>query len=198
MLQSLNHEIFLYINAAPGTPAWLIDTMLFVANDLVYFVPLLLVALWLVGDTAQRSAALRAFAVAILGLAVNQAIGMLWPQPRPFAIGLGHTWSMHVADASFPSDHLTLFAAIGWSLLLDRRLVVGAATLATGLVVGWARIYVGLHFPLDMVGSLLVAGASCAVVVPIWSRAGRTLTNLLERLYRRLLAGPIGWGVLRP
>ncbi len=197
-IQTLTHALFLHINAAPGTPWWLIDAAIIVANDLIYGLPLLLVALWLVGSTARRGAALLALAVAMLGLGANQVIGMLWPQPRPFAIGLGYAWAAHAHDASFPSDHLTLFAGVGLGLLLGGRAFVGAATIAAGLAVGWARVFLGLHIPLDMAGSLVVAGASCAAIGPLWRRLGQALTRNSERLYRQALARQIAWGLLRP
>jgi undecaprenyl-diphosphatase len=43
-----------------------------------------------------------------LFLLINQVIILLWQHPRPFVIGLGHTYLAHAADSSFPSDHLTL------------------------------------------------------------------------------------------
>lgn len=196
-IQRLNHTLFLQVNAASDTPRWLIDAGLFVANDLVYGIPLLLVTLWLAGVTSRRSAALLAFSIAMLALGANQLIGMVWYQPRPFVVGLGHTWSVHAPDASFPSDHLTLFTSIGLGLLLGGHRRIGLAILAVGLLVGWARIYVGLHFPLDMAGSLLVATGAAAVVAPIWRHVGTAATARIEVLYRALLARPIARGFLR-
>ena len=196
-IYNLNHTLFLLLNAGAATPRWWIDLAVFVANDLVYGVPVLLLGLWLAGGSSRRSAALLAFAIAMVALAANQIIGMVWYQPRPFVSGLGHTWTAHVADASFPSDHLTLFTSIGLGLLFGGLKRVGLATILVGLLVGWARIYVGLHFPLDMAGSLMVAAVCGAVVVPSWRHIGVAWTLCLERIYRRLLARPIAWGLLR-
>ena len=196
-IQSLNHALFLHLNAAADTPHWLIDAGLFVANDLVYGVPLLLVALWLAGTNSRRSAALLAFVIAMIALGANQLIGIVWYQPRPFVIGLGHTWTTHAPDASFPSDHLTLFTSVSLGLLLGGHRRIALATMAVGLLVGWARIYVGLHFPLDMAGSLVVAAASAVLVMPVWRRIGAVATAQAEDLYRALLARPIAWGFLR-
>ena len=196
-IQSFNHTLFLQLNAAADTPRWLIDAARFIANDLVYGIPLLLAALWLAGTSSRRGAALLAFGIAMLALAANQLIGMLWYQPRPFVLGLGHTWSVHAPDASFPSDHLTLFTSIGLGLLLGGQRRVGLATLGAGLLVGWARVYLGLHFPLDMAGSLLVATVGAAVLTALWRRIGAAVTARVEALYRALLARPIARGLLR-
>lgn len=117
----------------------------------------LLVTLWLAGGRSRRSAALLAFALAMVALGLNQLIGIAWYQPRPFVIVLSHAWAAQPPDASFPSDHLTLFTSIGLGLLFGQQRPIGLATLTVGLLVGWTRVYVGLDFPLDMVGSLVVA-----------------------------------------
>ena len=196
-IQNLNHTLFLLVNAGATTPRWWLDLAVFVANDLVYGVPALLLGLWLAGGTSRRGAALLAFVVAMVALGANQLIGLAWYQPRPFVIGLSHTWASHVPDASFPSDHLTLFTSIGLGLFFGGLKRVGAATLVVGLLVGWARVCVGLHFPLDMAGSLMVASLCGSVIVPLWRRVGLACTTRLERVYRTLLARPIATGLLR-
>lgn len=196
-LQHLNQDLFLQINATANTSPDLIQISLFVANDLVYGIPVLLAAQWLLGGQTRRSAALLAFVLAMLALGVSQLIGMAWYQPRPFVIGLGHTWASHAPDASFPSDHLTLFTAIGLGLVFGGRKASGLVTVSLGLLVGWARVYVGFHFPLDMGGSLLVAAACSALVVPLWRHFGAGLTTQAEAIYRWLFARPIAWRILR-
>ncbi len=193
-IEALNRAWFLHINGGTGTPAWMIHLASGIADDVIYLIPLLLAGLWLWGNHARRSLALKACLVALLGVAANQAIGALWPHPRPFMIGLGHAWMPHVADSSFPSDHMTVFGGIGLTLLFDGAASWGAATLLAGLSVAWARVFLGVHFPLDMAGALVVAAIVYAVASPPWRRAGALLTRQIESLYRRLLARPIALG----
>jgi len=196
-IESLNRQFFLTINAGPGTPPWVIDGAILIANDLISLIPALLLAIWLWGDRHQRSVAVRAFLVAMLGVGLNQVIGLLWPHPRPFMIGLGHTWLAHAADSSFPSDHLTVFCGIGLSLLLGGAMLLGVGTLIIGLGVAWARVFLGLHFPLDMLGAFGVACLSYLALVPFWWKAGDGLMRLLERMYRMIMRRPIVWGWVR-
>lgn len=132
-IELVNRAFFMAINAGTDTARWMIDGSAFVANDLIYLIPILLCAMWLWGSDARRNAAFRAFLTAMLGLGLNQVIGAAWPHPRPFAIGLGHAWLEHVADSSFPSDHMTLFTGVGVSLLLGGERLLGSLMLATGL-----------------------------------------------------------------
>lgn len=84
------------------------------------------------------------------------------------------------------------------SLLLDGVPVLAALSLLAGVAVAWARIFLGVHFPFDMLGALLVAALSAALVTPLWRRLGAGLTDLAERLYRAIFARPIAAGLLRP
>lgn len=194
-IEIFNRSLFLQINGGNDTPAWLIQFAIFIADDLIYLIPVLLLCMWLRSHSNQRSLAMKACLVTLLALGINQAIGQVWPHPRPFMLGLGHTWLPHSPESSFPSDHMTVFAGVGLTLLLDGALWLGLLTLVTGLSVAWARVFVGVHFPLDMLGAVGVAGCSYFIASPFWHRVGMAITGMVERLYRAVLARPIsaGW-----
>jgi len=196
-IETLNRTLFLQINGGNDTPTWLVHDAMGIADDLIYLIPPLLLGFWLCGSHTRRSVALKAPVGTLVSLAANQARCALWPHPRPFMIGLGHAWMTHVADASFPSDHMTVFAGIGLTLLFDGAAGWGVATLLIGLCVAWARVFLGVHFPLDMAGAVAVAGSVYAAVSPIWRKVATACTNLAEMLYRTLLARPIAAGWLR-
>jgi undecaprenyl-diphosphatase len=196
-IETFNRALFLHINGGDGTPAWLIQLAIGIAEDLIYLIPLLLLGMWLWGDSDRRSQAIRACLVTLLALAANQVIGLVWMHPRPFMIGLGHAWIPHATDSSFPSDHMTVFAGVGLTLLFSGAAGLGVVTLLMSLCVAWARVFLGVHFPLDMVGAVAVAAVAYAIVSPLWRIAGNTVIVLSERLYRMVLARPIAAGWIR-
>jgi undecaprenyl-diphosphatase len=158
---------------------------------------MLLLGMWLWGDSARRNQAIKACLVTLLALGANQVIGLVWQHPRPFMIGLGHAWTPHAADSSFPSDHMTVFAGIGLTLLFGDTFRLAVAVLTTGFAVAWARVFPGVHFPLDMAGAVAVAGVAYVVILSPWRMTGDTITNLAEQLYRTVLARPIASGWVR-
>jgi len=196
-LEAFNQALFLAINGTLVSPAWQIGTAVLVADYVIYLVPLLLLGLWLWGNEGQRSLAIRAFAVAMFGLGLNQLIGLVYEHPRPFMIGLGHAFLAHAPDSSFPSDHATVLIGIALTLLLGGARWWGGLTLLAGVSVAWARVFLGVHFPMDMLGAVLVACAAYVLIAPAWHLAGVAVTRWTITVYRKLLARPIDLGWLR-
>ncbi len=132
----------------------------FSAEILIYVLALGLVIAWLRRSTEMQQALVYAGLVGAVALLINQLIGMVWYHPRPFEIGLGYTLLAHRPETSFPSDHATVFFSVTLALIRwpgVRKL--GIALIPISLLVAWSRIWLGIHFPLDMLGSLLVSGA---------------------------------------
>jgi undecaprenyl-diphosphatase len=134
---------------------------------------------------------LEASIAGLTGLLINQLIGLAWTHPRPFVMGLGHTLISHVADSSFPSDHLTLWWSVAFSFMFNegtRHFGILAGLI--GIPMAWARIYLGAHFPLDMLGALCVSSSEAGLIHHI---AGPVITDALTALlplYHRLM-GPL-------
>jgi len=196
-LEGFNQALFLLINGTTATPGWEISVALLIADYVIYVIPLLLAGMWLCGNEAQRHLAIRACLVAMLGVGANQLIGLVWQHPRPFIIGLGHTFLPHAPDSSFPSDHATVFAGIALTLVLGGASWLGVLTLLAGVSVAWARVFLGVHFPLDMFGAAAVAGVAYALIAPLWHLVGNAVTRWAIVVYRKLLARPIALGWLR-
>ncbi|QEL56030.1 undecaprenyl-diphosphatase [Chromobacterium paludis] len=177
-MEAFNRALFMWMNASAHPATGLVALAVGCAEYLIWLVPLLLGLAWLRGEENTRKAMLTAAMAGLGGLLLNQLIGLVWQHPRPFMIGLGHTLIPHVADSSFPSDHLTLWWSVAFSLLWQPRFRRwGGALAALGLPIAWARIYLGVHFPLDMLGAAAVA----------WMAAGLSQWGgrfYLERLYR--------------
>ena len=196
MLDEFNRSLFLLINgpAEPGA------AMLLLARGcaalLVLAVPLYLASAWLRGGEGRRAPLLEAALACALGFAVSAALGALWPHPRPFMLPLGHALMSHAATPSFPSNHLTGIWSVAFSLLLHSKQRTAGIWLALlGLPVAWARLSLGIHFPLDMVGAALVAAASAAVLHLVLPGLVSLLLPPANAVYRRIFAPLIrrGW-----
>lgn len=74
----------------------------------------------------------------------------------------------HAAESSFPSDHATIMFSISLMFLTFKDLRrSGAIFFILAFISGLARVYAGLHFPLDIAGSLLVASLSLGILLAL-------------------------------
>lgn len=195
-MENWNTALFLVLNAGASPSRFALFVAMVSADYLIFLVPLMLMVGWLRGDTSRRTLMLEATASGLFALLINQGIGLVWQHPRPFMIGLGHTLIPHVADSSFPSDHLTLLLAVGFSFLIAARWsMCGIILLVIALPMAWARIYLGVHFPLDMLGAAVVAAASATCCAGLSKSLIKPVVSPAERLYRKLFASLIrrGW-----
>ena len=187
MLEQINTQLFLLLNAAAGLHGIALWTATAIAEWLIWLVPVGLTVLWWFGKRGDQRAAVKALVAGLIALGVNQLIALLWFHPRPFMTGIGHTYLLHAADSSFPSDHVTLLLAVGLALwasdsIWARR--VAGVLLAASLPVAWARIYLGVHFPFDMLGALGVAlGALVVVNAKKGQNACYKLAEIIEGLF---------------
>jgi undecaprenyl-diphosphatase len=64
----------------------------------------------------------------------------------------------HGPENSFPSDHTTFILTVGFALITTHAAPTwGKLVSISGALVARARIYLGLHFPVDMLASALIA-----------------------------------------
>lgn len=152
---------------------------------------LILAALWM--QPAARARIALVLVVAALASLVSRELATAIGAPRPFMLGLSPEHISHGARAGLPSTHATVMFTVAFMLIADRRLrAIGLAVLAMAVATAWARVYVGVHFPMDVAaGALLgacIAGAAQALaggMAELRVHARPQLTRL-----SRILAGP--------
>jgi len=159
----------------------LVDSLMVRLNENdAYTVPIVLLLTWLWflppgserGREAREQVALTLTSM-VAAIAAARILTKLWPYPRPLVTepwvqvvspDVGVAGAAH-AGAAYPSDHPAQLAAVVVSLLLWNRLgPVAAFAAVPALVMTAPRLYIGWHYPTDMVGGALVGALAAGTV----------------------------------
>ena len=95
---------------------------------------------------------------------VVAGIRSLAPIPRPAFYGLGIQWVPQGVRPGLPSMHAAGTFAAAFALWCLPSRVPLLAALVVAALVAWSRVYLGLHFPSDIVAATML-GALVAIVV---------------------------------
>jgi undecaprenyl-diphosphatase len=141
--------------------------------------------LWLLarpgGPRKWKLASASALASAALALLMAQAITKIWRRERPFAAHPdAHVWGSRSPDPSFPSDHASAAFGIAFAVFLFDR-VVGSFFVAAATIIAVGRVFVGAHYPADVLAGTLVGLGAALLVV----RTARPLIEWAVRLVER-------------
>ncbi|MEG2695493.1 MAG: phosphatase PAP2 family protein [Acinetobacter sp.] len=156
IFESLNIYLFDCINSIATQSPVLDRIAIFTAHDLntvfICFLLFLLVLKWKTYNFLFAKTLL----IVLLSLVLSDFAEIFYHHPRPFELGLGHQLIGHGLSSSFPSQHTLTIAIIAFSYWLAGFKKIGIAGGLVAITVGLSRIYVGVHFPFDIIGSFVI------------------------------------------
>lgn len=133
-----------------------------------------------------------------LAVAVGRALADLLPfRPRPLGhpdLGFVLPHAMRTTDmaewSSFPSDHAMLFTALAVGVSFASRRVGAFLLLWTMAAIALPRLYLGLHYPTDILaGAAIGAGIAASLqATAVRDRVARPLLAWLDRHPRSFYA----------
>ncbi|MFD9601059.1 phosphatase PAP2 family protein [Streptomyces sp. NPDC057908] len=181
---------------AKSAPTWFDRVMEFV-GEYGIMLGMVLVVLWCWWSVRRRGTAddsvtavagiVWAPLAAGIALLINIPIRGFVERPRPFRDHQGLDVLVDGKnDFSFVSDHATMAMALAVGLFVANR-KFGIAAIALALLEGFCRIYMGVHYPTDVIGGFALGTAAALLLAPL---AMMLLTPLVAAVSR---SDRLGW-----
>ena len=135
------------------------------------FVWIVLTIACLIYAGTRRTGILMTFSLLLNTLANNLLLKNLLARTRPYEIVPGLQRIIEAqGDFSFPSGHTgcSFAAAVGFCVMCPRKFGIPAMVLA--VLIALSRLYVGVHFPTDVIGGALIGTAAALFVCGIYKK----------------------------
>ncbi|EKQ53528.1 MAG: membrane-associated phospholipid phosphatase [Clostridium sp. Maddingley MBC34-26] len=156
---NMNMELFRVINDLANKSAVLDKIMIFFSEDVPYIFMAIIAIVFILGMTKKncsyRKVAVNTFIITVVNLILSFIIGGVYYVDRPFVHNKVNLLFPHVQDASFPSDHATGTMSIALGIKKYNKILSTILTI-TSIIVGFSRVYVGHHYPMDVIGAYIM------------------------------------------
>ena len=167
-LYSADMALFLFLNRNMANPIFDI-VMPFITNAHNWRIPIVLIWLSLIIFGRKEGRITAILVVVILALSDQLSSSVIKPwinRIRPcFVVEGARLLINQVKSPSFPSSHAANMAAMAVLFSVKYRRLM-ALFIAIAVTVSYSRIYVGVHYPSDMLGGWGL-GIACAVIILI-------------------------------
>jgi undecaprenyl-diphosphatase len=132
------------------------------------------------GDRKWKLACASGYASAAVAFVLNFVVHEIYDRPRPYeAHAVDHPWSSST-DSSLPSDHTALSFAIAFAVLAFDR-AAGAVFLVVAAVIGVGRLFIGAHYPGDVLAGVAIGAVAAFLVVRLARPFVAAVARAVER-----------------
>ncbi|MFZ7812849.1 phosphatase PAP2 family protein [Acinetobacter lwoffii] len=178
-LDQLNLYLFHILNVPDQASIWMINYASLIAHDLVYLFLLIFAIAWFRGSYEVKTGIIKAFIFTAITLLMSEVLSAVLNTPRPFVMDVGRTLIEHAPTDSFPSNHMSIFSGIAFAYYFSPQRDLGRILIWTAWLVAWSRVYVGVHFPIDMLGAFLMAIIVNLAGLPLWWKYENQIINFI-------------------
>ncbi|MGE8202970.1 undecaprenyl-diphosphatase [Heyndrickxia sp. NPDC080065] len=185
----INIDVFRAINDLGAPNSAFNPVVIFFAEYMLYFLFLVLVFHWFTRRTKNRMMVIQAVIATVVAEVLGKIAGHFYSHNQPFAV-LPHVNKLidHAIDNSFPSDHSIVFFSICVSVWLVRK-KEWWLWLILAPCVAISRVWVGVHYPVDVLTGALLGIISALFVYWLVPKLAfiKQLLNMYEKVENRIL-----------
>ena len=187
-LTGYDTELFRFINGLSGHSSFIDEVLSIIASD--YLMPVvtgsILLYLWL---TAGKSIFKRYNVIlCLLSMAVATSIvfvcNVFYYRERPFMLDDVNVLFYMPTDSSFPSNIAAGLSALSLPIALTHKKLCAGALICC-LLVCLSRVYVGIHYPLDIIAGFFIGFGSFFIVKKLF-KITNPINNLIILVTKKL------------
>ncbi|WP_407308255.1 phosphatase PAP2 family protein [Acinetobacter sp.] len=176
-IEHLNLQLFQTLNVPEHASTIMTNYAICIAHDLLYLMLFVFAFAWFKGNRETKTGIIKAFIFTAITLSISEVLSVLLHTPRPFVIHVGQTLIEHSPTGSFPSNHMSIFSGIAFAYYFSLKRDLGRILIWVAWLVAWSRVYVGVHFPVDMLGAFLMALIVNLAGLPLWWKYSEKLMD---------------------
>lgn len=165
----MDFNLFSFINNLAGRWVFLDSIAIFLAKYLIYLIVAgAIVVFFLIKTKKEKIYYLffSGFSIIVSRLVLTELIRLAWHRPRPFIDHQVNLLIGHSTSGSFPSGHATFLFSLATVIYFFNK-KFGIIFFVLSFLVGIARVYVGVHYPFDVLGGIII-GIFSAIIIRIF------------------------------
>lgn len=159
-----NLSIFFFISGFSNHSQILDNLMIFTTKYLIFITLLLMLVLSVKGKLPEKKALLLSILAVPIAILLIMITHIFINEPRPFVTYHFIPLTDNKPDLSFPSRHATIMAVFAFAYIFCKSKWAPFFILLM-IWVGLSRIYVGVHYPLDILGGFIVGIISLTIAL---------------------------------
>ncbi len=167
-IADLNRNIFLDIYNFSHHNSILDFLMVFGAEHLIFIMLLIVLFLFLKNKNSKQNV----FHIIIsltIGIISIRLLHIFFYEPRPFLSLQIIPLVYQPIDGSFPSMHTAILTILAFSFIKTKT-KYGHMMLIPVIWTGFARIYTGVHYPIDILGGVIVGVLSVSIAARFFQK----------------------------
>jgi undecaprenyl-diphosphatase len=167
---NLDSLIFSKINDLAGKSVCFDSFAIFCADYLGYVLIFILILFLLKDYKKYWQFVLKALVAAVLSrFVITELIRFFWEKPRPFIENNVNLLIGHEASSSFPSGHAAFYFALSTVVYFYNK-KLGILFLISSVLISLSRVFVGVHWPSDILAGAIVGIFSGWLIVKLSKR----------------------------